>query len=232
MRYGSAPLQDRLAAEFVLGNLRGAARRRLLTLMRVHPGLRDRVAQWEERLFPLALRAPRVEPPARVWRAIRARTAPRRSAWSAARSWFGRVALGGFAAALLAAVVPFGVTLAPPVTLIAVLNDGRAQPGILASWTPHPAGRRQLGVRIVAHPSMPPDTAWQAWAVSGPQAQPVALGFIGTDENQTLELSPAAAASLQEGALIGVSVEAKGGSVTGRPGGPFVFEGTLLKLGS
>ena len=57
MRYQNEQLQDRLAAEFALGNLRGAARNRLLALMRLDPGLRAKVAQWEERLFPLVMRA-------------------------------------------------------------------------------------------------------------------------------------------------------------------------------
>ena len=235
MRYQSEPLQDRLAAEFVLGNLRGAARRRLVTLMRSHPGLRDKVLQWEERFFPIVMRAPKVKPPPRVWRAIHARIAPHTSLGFGARGWWRRLASGGFAAAALAALVYLAV--APPrepaFTMVAVLNDARAQPAILVSWTPRHAANRQLAVRILAHPSMPPGTSWQAWLLSGPGAAPISLGFVTTDENQVLEVSPAAAnALLQEAASIGVSVETKGGSVTGRPGGPYVFEGPVLRVDS
>jgi len=103
MRYESDALQDRLAAEFVLGNLRGPARSRLVTLMRYRPGLRAKVAQWEERLFPLVMRAPAVKAPPRVWRAIHARISPHAaSAWGA-RGWFRRFALSGLAAGLIAA---------------------------------------------------------------------------------------------------------------------------------
>ena len=234
MRYESEPLQDRLAAEFVLGNLRGAARNRLVTLMRKHAGLRERVAQWEEGLFPIVMRAPKVKPPPRVWRAIHRRIAPHSSPGFGVNAWWRRVAAGGLAAAALVAVAYFAV--APPrepaFTMVAVLADARAQPGILVSWTPQQAAKRQLAVRILAHPSMPPGTSWQAWLLSGPEAAPISLGLVTTDERQLIEVSPAAASALRDGASIGVSVEGKGGSATGRPGGPFLFEGPVLRVDS
>lgn len=236
MRYQNPSLQDELAASFVLGNLRGAARRRLMTLMPTHPGLRDRVAQWEEMIFPLFMRAPRVAPPARVWRAIRARTVSRSATGFSLGDWFGlwRIGTAGFAAAALAALVYFAAApqRAPALPMVAVLNDARAQPSILVSWAPGQDARRQLAVRIVAHPSMPMGTSWQAWAVPRPGAAPVSLGFITGDEIQRLEVSAAAAEVLRENAVVGVSVEAEGGSASGRPSGPFLFEGTLLRIGT
>ena len=234
MRYESEPLQDRLAAEFVLGNLRGAARSRLVNLMRYRPGLRDKVVHWEECLYPLVMRAPKVKPPPRVWRAIHARISPKAASGLGASEWFRRFAMGGFAAAALAALVYIGVAppRTPAFTMVAVLNDARAQPGILVSWTPRQAANRQLSVRILAHPSMPPGTSWQAWVLAGPAAAPISLGFVTTDETPVLEVSPAAANALQGAVSVGVSVVAKGGSVTGRPGGPFVFEGPVLRLDS
>lgn len=234
MRYDNEALQDRLAAEFVLGNLRGAARSRLVMLMRHHAALRDKVAQWEERLFPLFMRAPRVKAPPRVWRAVHARIAPDSGAGFGARAGWRRLLTGGFAAAALAALV--FIAIAPPrepaFTMVAVLNDARAQPGILVSWTPRQAATRQLAVRILGHPPMPAGTSWQAWLVPGPGAAPISLGLISTDETQLLEVSPAAANALQGAVSIGVSVEATGGSTSGRPGGPFLFEGRVLRVDS
>jgi anti-sigma-K factor RskA len=234
MRYEHEQLQDRLAAEFVIGNLRGAARSRLVTLMRRHPGLRDKVALWEERLFPLVMRAPRVKAPPRVWRAIHARIAPRSSLGWRAGAWWRRFAIGGFVGVALAALVYLAIAppREPPYTMVAVLNDASAQPGILVSWTPRQAARRQIAVRIVAHPSMPPDTSWQAWLVRGPGDAPIPLGLVTTDEVQVIEVPPAAANALQAATAIGVSVEPKGGSITGRPGGPYVFQGPVLKVDS
>jgi anti-sigma-K factor RskA len=234
MRYENEQVQDRLAAEFVFGNLRGAARSRLVTLMRRHAGLRDKVAQWEERLFPLVMRAPRIKPPPRVWRAIHARIAPHSSLKLRVSAWWRRLVAGGLAAVALAALVY--VAVAPPrepaYTMVAVLNDAGARPGILVSWTPRLAARRQMAVRILAHPSMPPDTSWQAWLVLGPGDAPLPLGLVTTDESQVIEVPLAAANALQRAVSIGVSVEPKGGSVSGRPGGPYVFQGPVLRVDS
>ena len=223
MRYDNDSLQDRLAAEFALGNLRGPARRRLVSLMHKHAGLRERVEQWEESLFPIVMRAPKVNPPRRVWRAIHRRIAPHSSPGFGVSAWWRRVASGGLAAAALVAVAYFAV--APPrepaFTMVAVLADARAQPGILVSWTPQQAAKRQLAVRILAHPSMPQGTSWQAWLLRGPGTAPISLGFVTADERQLIEVSPTAASALRDAASIGVSVEGKSGSATGRPGGPF-----------
>ena len=231
MRYENEELQDLLAAEFVLGNLRGAARSRLVALMRRHPGLRRRVERWEERLFPLMLSAPRVKAPARVWRAVQARIAPRRGDANHWRRWWQRMALAGFAFAL-AALVYVGV--APPrpspFTMVALLNDQRAQPAILVSWTPKQAANRRLSVRILGHPEMPPGTSWQAWLVTGRDAAPISLGLVGAAENQLLQLSATAADELRGAVAVGVSVEADGGSATGRPSGPFLFQGPALRV--
>ena len=73
MDYSRADLADRLAAEYVLGTLRGPARHRLEQLLPAHPVLRAAVRRWETRLMPLtAGLAPQMPSPA-VWKAIVAR---------------------------------------------------------------------------------------------------------------------------------------------------------------
>lgn len=74
MRYRDKPaLQDRLAAEYVLGTLRGRARARFQAWLRQDAALRRTVAEWEGRLAPLAAGVAEVAPPRRVWDAIEAR---------------------------------------------------------------------------------------------------------------------------------------------------------------
>jgi len=228
MRYESEELQDLLAAEFVLGNLRGAARARLVALMRRYPALRRSVERWEERLFPLILRAPAIKTPPRVWSAIQARIAPRKLATR--RRWW-RVAGAGLA--FVAAVfVYIGVWL--PRTggqaTVAVLNDSQGRAAVLVSWTTKQAAARRVSVRILAHPDMPPGTSWQGWLVTGRDAAPVSLGLIGAEPHQVLELGPTAVRALPSTTAIGISVEPKGGSTTGRPGGAFLFQGPTLRV--
>jgi anti-sigma-K factor RskA len=76
MRYHNKPeLQDRLAAEYVLGTLRGRARLRFQAWMREDAALRRIVANWEQRLAPMAAGIAAVVPPRRVWQGIEARIA-------------------------------------------------------------------------------------------------------------------------------------------------------------
>ena len=231
MRYDSEELHDLLAAEYVLGSLRGAARRRLVTLMRHRPGLRQRVEDWEQRMLPLIIRAPRIKAPGRVWRKIRARISPpAERAWSRRKWWMGFATAG--LSFVLAALLYVGA--APPsqpsFTMVALLSDQRALPGVLVSWTPKQAADRHLSVRILAHPQMSPGTSWQAWIVTGRDPAPISLGLVSADENQVLNLSIAAADALASAVAVGVSVEPKGGSVTGRPSGPFLLQGSALRV--
>ena len=73
MRKLSQAAAHALAGEYVLGTLRGPARRRFQALMRADVELEQLVRSWEAGLMPLADRIPPVEPPARVWKAIEAR---------------------------------------------------------------------------------------------------------------------------------------------------------------
>src|SRR5688572_28068608 len=73
--YKNPQLRDRLAAEYVLGTLRGRARARFESLQRYDPDLRRTVAEWEARITPLAHAAAEIPPPARVWQAVSLRIA-------------------------------------------------------------------------------------------------------------------------------------------------------------
>lgn len=106
---GNTELQERLAAEYVLGTLRGRARQRFQAWMRDDAALRRTVIEWEERLTPLAAAVKPVQPPRRVWHSIEARIASaaaapqpatRPSVWESLAFWrnWGLVATGCIAA--------------------------------------------------------------------------------------------------------------------------------------
>src|SRR5262245_41835746 len=63
-------LVERLAAEYVLGTLRGPARRRMNSMMRDSAMLRRAVAEWEERLNPMSEFSRAAQPSAKVWNSI------------------------------------------------------------------------------------------------------------------------------------------------------------------
>lgn len=65
--------RDLAAAEYVLGTLVGAERRRFTQVMTTDAGLRSLVAHWEERLAALAVLMPPEEPSSGMWQRVEAR---------------------------------------------------------------------------------------------------------------------------------------------------------------
>ena len=82
-------MQDRLAAEYALGNLRGLARKRFEGWMRDDAALRRTVMEWGERFAPMATAGESVRPRRRVWRRIASRIGqrPRRPPEIAQGAW-------------------------------------------------------------------------------------------------------------------------------------------------
>jgi len=102
-RYNNPQLREKLAAEYVIGTLRGRARARFQALLRYDPGLRAIVVEWEARLSPLAAAAAGIAPPARscggswpVSGRIHGTAPPRRhcAGWQSTRCTFGVTGLG------------------------------------------------------------------------------------------------------------------------------------------
>lgn len=67
MKYDNTKLRQMLAAEYVLGTLRGRARRRFERLVDSDAAARAEVRFWESRLASLAASLPPEMPPAAVW---------------------------------------------------------------------------------------------------------------------------------------------------------------------
>lgn len=160
MRFRDKPaLQDRLAAEYVLGTLRGRARLRFQRWMGEDAALRRCVEAWQARLNSMADAIQPVAPPSRVWRAIEAQigsdaTTPgssfhspgagerRAGFWESVSFWrtTGLVA-SGMAAALLVTIavqkpqvvqVPVERVVEVPVERIIEIESKRMQPAYVA----------------------------------------------------------------------------------------------------
>jgi len=224
-------LADRLAAEYVLGTLRGPARRRFEALQLAHPNLRRAVAQWQARLVPLSDSVVEVTPPQRVWQGIEGRLfapvpaageAPRASLWQRLALWRG---ISGVATA--AAVAMFMVasqTPPPQAPIIVVLgaNPDAAQ-ALNASFVASvSADGRALVLRPLNELSMTAGKALELWAVPA-QGAPRSLGLVKPDGATTLLRTQL----LRDTAAFAVSVEPAGGSPTGAPTGPIVSVGKL-----
>jgi anti-sigma-K factor RskA len=229
MDYGHPELADRLAAAYVLGTLRGPARRRFEALLPAHPGLRAAVAGWQARLLPLSASVAPVEPPASAWPGIERRLFGAPPAPAPAPRWWRRLGLwrGLSAASTVAAVALLVVaTQAPPpqapVLVVLGASDEAARAMNARFVASVSADGRALVLRPVDAVQLDPGRALELWAVPA-QGAPRSLGLVRGDGATTL----LRAQLLQDTAAFAISVEPPGGSPTGAPTGPIVSVGKL-----
>jgi anti-sigma-K factor RskA len=247
MRYRDKPaLQDRLAAEYALGTLRGRARLRFQAWLRADAALRRTVAEWEARLAPLAEAVPERAPPRRVWRAVEARVGgaapapPRPVLWANLGFWrgWGLVATG-CAAALVAAMA-----LQPPevveVPVDRIVESTRMQPSYIAVLRDKSgkavfiayAGRKsdELWVKRIGLEGEPPDHRFELWGLYGRAgAAPRLLGMLPKDDKATIKLAGVADESLRDFPALAITLEPAQGS-GGTPTGPVVASGDCFKF--
>ena len=230
MDYSRPELADRLAAAYVAGTLRGPARRRFVSLMRSHPGLRSAVQAWEARLMPLTASLAPVPPPPRVWQRVEARIA---SAKAARVGWWGQLAVWrAFSGVATVAAVTLAVLLAlpqpsqPPIVVVLSAAGGTAPEGgvIPASFVASiSADGRAMVTKPITTVALQPDRALELWAVP-PQGAPRSLGLISAQAATVVKRGKV----LDNTAALAVSLEPPGGSPTGAPTGPILYVGKLV----
>ncbi len=226
MDYGKPALADRLASEYVLGTLRGPARRRFESLLSGHPALRDAVVQWELRLMPLNTAVSPVAPSRSVWPRIEARLfglppEPVRW-WRKLAMWQGAASFATIAAIGLAVALSQPQPVAPPVVIVLNANpdaQGVRPASFVASVS---ADGRALVLKPLDAVAIDANRVLELWAVPGTGA-PRSLGLVASQGPTTVLRT-----RLLEGtAAFAVSIEPTGGSPTGAPTGPIVSLGKL-----
>lgn len=229
---GNEALRERLAAEYVLGTLRGGARRRFEGLMHDDAALRRTTGEWNERLGAMAEFAPAVAPDKRVWRAIedQLNLRPAAPGWQFWRH--GSLALWrslGLASTAVAALLLVTVLAVRPdsgqvsgrVSDIASLTDEGARPALVVTADRQ---RKLMTVKVVANLALTPQQALQLWAVPR-DGKPRSLGVLGARRELTLPL-PANAIGADV-AVLAVSLEPAGGSPDPNgPSGPILYKGS------
>ncbi len=244
---GNERLLDKLAAEYVLGTLKGGARRRYERWLRSDPSVRRATAEWQDRLHPMAEFSTAVEPPAQVWRAITASLGlqakataaspaantigERRAFWRGLRDdlsfWRG---LGMASTAMAAILIGVLATRAPqpaaPVSsFVAMLADDNAQPVAVVTGDEK---NHRLTVKLVLPQNVAADKSLELWAVPKSGA-PRSLGLLAA--NGSISLPLPTDATPQTIGLLAVSLEPKGGSPNpNSPTGPIIFKGAWLAI--
>jgi len=223
-------LIDRLAAEYVLGTLRGAARRRLERWRATSPLVDQRCVFWEARLTPLLRELTPVRPPPRVWRGIRQRVVP-----ASGLPRRGAVRYLALAASVLLVIVLAALwyrrELVPErATEVATIS---APAGAL--WQVEIVSRAgelpRLRVRAAALAAQPAGHDYELWALPK-GGKPVSLGVLPYGE-RTLRraLTPVEGEALARSTQLAVSLEPAGGSPTGQPTGAILYLVPLHRAG-
>ena len=239
MDYGRRERADRLAAAYVLGTLRGPARRRFEALLPAHPALREAVEGWRLRLEPMSLSVAPVAPPDRVWQQIERRLfgepapapdeAPARW-WQLLLPW--RLLSGLASAAALGMAV---LMLQPPpadpdgAPIVVVLGASPKSGGGSGGGVMHASFVASVsadGQALVLRPIdlVPLETGrvLELWALPADGA-PRSLGLVDAQGQTVLRR-----ARLLDGTrAFAISVEPAGGSPTGQPTGPVVSVGQI-----
>lgn len=228
---GNEALRERLAAAYVLGTLKGGARRRFEGLMHDDAALRRTAHEWNERLGAMAEFVPAQQPGAHVWRAIERRLdlrpAGRWASWRSGSLAFWRTL--AVASSAVAALLLLNVTVyrdqAPAVSDVATLTNEQAQTALVVTADRE---RKLLRVRVLAAAPLTPQQVLQLWAVSR-AGQPRSLGLLGRDRELTLPL-PADAIG-DDVAMLAVSLEPAGGSRDPKgPSGPILYKGSWVNV--
>ncbi|HSN17116.1 MAG TPA: anti-sigma factor [Gammaproteobacteria bacterium] len=230
MNYRNQPLRELLAGEYVLGLLRGAARRRFERLLMEDGRLRAEVTFWEERFTAWAMALAPVTPSAAVWRRIKKGVAASDRRAGAQR--FRRLA-PLWAGAIMASVVVLVVgiyagrslvTPPAPASYVAVMANPQVGPRWLISVN---AKSGRVDMNALADNTPPPGKSYELWMLPT-KGKPVSMGLMNPTGHASETLGPQTIAALAGAKGLAISLEPAGGSPTGQPTGPVVYTANIV----
>jgi anti-sigma-K factor RskA len=226
MKTANRELLDRLAAEYVLGTLRGRARRRFEHWL-FSPQLGALVKAWEERLAGLESQLERVAPPPAVWHGIEEQLELRTLGRRPAMRW-----LGIAASLLFFGFIGIFVMRGPgqPTPLLATQQALIQQEAGPIYWRVVLLGdNQQVAIHVDSAHALEAGKALELWVLPA-QGNPVSLGLLPVSGEARRTLTAAQRAALAGAKQLAVSLEPAGGSPTGLPTGPVLHVAPLTAV--
>lgn len=226
MKLGAHPKLDALCGEYVLGTLRGAARKRFERAVAQEPAVARRLQYWEQLIAVKYSEKFIVKPSAAIWQRIRRDLALQRFA----PPWYSRMSLWRIwaAAATVALVVALVLPRVPPLppaqfTTVAVMQGKAAEAQVTVELSSDGSTLRLRSARPV---QASPSQSFELWLIPPGGAAPQSLAVVGTLDSR-IRIGSAVADRLVRGTKLAVSVEPAGGSPTGGPTGPVIVIGDV-----
>jgi anti-sigma-K factor RskA len=229
MRLARSPHLDALIGAYVVGTLRGGARRRFERALRDEPWVASRYAYFQ-RVFALRYAKEfEVKPSAAVWSRLSRSLELSRFA----TPWWRRASfLRGWAAAATAAlVIALGLRALGPQTppepqfaQVAVLAVTGAGQAAVVNARLSADGR---SLQLVAERPVEAGAAhsYELWLIP-PGGKPESMAVLGRLDAR-FALAPGHIGRVTAGAQLAISVEPAGGSPTGAPTGPVILAGAV-----
>lgn len=224
MNYQTPERRRALAADYAIGLMPPTARKRFEHLLQDDAPLRAELARWNTHLSQLT--EPLLEQPVpdHVWQAIVARIEPQTLHVPARRPFWSWVRLSALACSLLIALTVGLLYNRDSVQYKATLLSGTAQPGLSIE-----AHSDYLNVRPLELAAVDGGRSLELWAIPV-EGKPVSLGLIPRDGDGRIVLSQSQQQLIRIPVVLAVSLEPQGGSPTGQPTGPVLYQGPLAAL--
>lgn len=229
-------LQHKLAAEYVLGTLRGGARRRFRDWLKNDPHLQQIVREWEQHLMPMMEFSRKQKPETHVWKNIeqqlKLRVAQSKNTLfdflDSLNFWRGISLVASSALILLTMFIlkPTDTTITPDL-YVATLSDELSRPiAVISSDVIH----HQILVRFIEKPTLATDKSLELWSISK-EGKIRSLGLVSDMvEKDVLRITLPKDVNSGTPQLLAISLEPKGGSGNPeKPSGPILFKGSWLK---
>jgi anti-sigma-K factor RskA len=228
MRIGDGARLDALCGEYVLGTLRGAARRRFERALREEPRVALRLRHWQALFAPRYSKMIEVQPSPQGWKRLERELGLARYR----APWRRRAAFWRTWAAAATAALALGIALevlrpapeVPPPIEIAQLTGKTDAARVSAKLS---RDGRTLELRTARAVVAGPAQSYELWLLPAEGGAPVSLAVLGSLDAR-FALPPAQMGRLRTGAKLAVSVEPAGGSPTGAPTGPVILVGEII----
>jgi anti-sigma-K factor RskA len=230
MRYDNPLLADMLATEYILGTLKGAARRRFEQLLTQRADIAQTFHWWESHMHLLADTVPATQPPQKVWHNIENRLFS--TAKTQNSSWWKGLAF--LSTTMAVSIATFLVIQSPkPLediapTAVALLATEKAEAGWFLDETKHSPTDIEIKVRALTSLQIKPDNAFELWLLPADKSKPISLGLLPQQGTSVFKVPVELIPQMATG-LLAVSLEPVGGSPTGQPTGAVLYQGRMTK---
>lgn len=227
MKFATHKQLDALCGEYLLGTLRGAARRRFERALSEEPLAALRLRQWEHLFAPRYSEMIGMEPSPSLWKRLdhELQLSRYRPRWYRSlgfwRAWAVATTFGLLTVMAVQVLLPAWF----PAELAEIARLESKDKGVTL-YAELSKDQRTLRLRAARPVIAGPAQSYELWLLPVGGGAPLSLAVLGALD-VSLSLPEQQAAGLRTGAKLAVSVEPAGGSPTGAPTGPVILIGEV-----